>query len=497
MASPSTSALWPSLQQLGSFTKISELLQFYQVEAATWRAFCETAGDPKEDLRPLVALPAAMVAAAVEAASVPGSPHGKLSLMEASQVGLVYRCANKIVFFQAGGDIDKWEDPHPWESQTTTSATAGTTTASTTAMASSPTRRMKNTHVLDQADETEFDVADDGQRSKWLQAFVRQMGSLPPEEEEPSVEQMSAFAKRLLENGGPPYADFSVWVPYGKKAYRASKYKAYLPTPSGEFIMKEIPGPSCFVQWQASFKVFRTAMLMLEAASLSTLMAYEAHIEKFTKWYPTAWHLVVSAEDRARSDHIARIKLNVEMDIAAAKSAPRGWNSLKPWDGCFKLLTEDANYWNIQVQSPAVSWLVHGSRGVPLTPAELVAVEPIKGGVKTITPEVEDKAINLSPKKQVNKERRDAKKRKWKAEREELAKYRSGNGGRDQSGTSKGGKGNSKGEALCFSWNNGNGPCAGLEPGTECKNRVKRAHKCTLCGSPAHPSKSCPSSSKG
>ena len=493
MASSRSSTLWPSLQQLGTFTKISELLAFYNVEAATWTAFCETAGDPKEDLRPLVALPAAMVAAAVEAATS-GSPNGKLSLMEASQLGLVYRCANKVIFFQAGGDIDKWEDPHPWETPSSPTTPVGTGTSSTTL---TTTRRMKNTHVLDQADETEFDVADDGQRSKWLQAYVRQMGSLPPEEEEPSVEQMSAFAKRLLENGGPPYADFSVWVPFGKKAYRASKYKAYLPTPSGEFIMKEIPGPSNFTQWQASFKVYRTAMLMVEAASLSTLMAYEAHIEKLTKWYPTAWHLVVSAEDRARSDHMARVKLNVEMDIAAMRPPPRGWNSSRPWDGCFKLVTEDVNYWNVQVQSPAVSWLAQGSRGLPRTPAELVAMESIKGGVQTITPEVEDKNSYASPKKAINKERKEAKKRRWKAEKEELAKYRSGNGGKDQGGTQKGGKGNSKGEALCFSWNNGNGPCAGLEPGAECKNRVKRAHRCTLCGSPAHPSKSCPTSSKG
>ena len=68
--------------------------------------------------------------------------------------------------------------------------------------------------------------------------------------------------------------------------------------------MKEIPGPSTFVQWQASFKVYRTIMLMLEVASLATTMAYEAHIEKLTRWFPTAWHSVVSAEDRARSDHL-------------------------------------------------------------------------------------------------------------------------------------------------------------------------------------------------
>ena len=39
---------------------------------------------------------------------------------------------------------------------------------------------------------------------------MRLMGSLPPEEEERSVEQMSMFARRINVNGGAPYADFSL-----------------------------------------------------------------------------------------------------------------------------------------------------------------------------------------------------------------------------------------------------------------------------------------------
>lgn len=115
--------------------------------------------------------------------------------------------------------------------------------------------------------------------------------------------------------------------------------------------------------------------------------------------------------------------------------------------------------------------MVHGSKGAPLTPAELIATESIRGGADAITPEV-DKHASPS-KRQAKREKGEARKKRAKAEREELHWLRGGGGGKDQGGSSKGGKGNSKGEQLCFSWNNGSGPCAGLEPGAECRNRVK------------------------
>lgn len=118
--------------------------------------------------------------------------------------------------------MDAWVDPHPWQASASSSTSTIPGGATSTAP-SSTARRMKNTHVLDQSDETEFDVADETQHAKWIQTYVRTMGSLPPEEEEPSVEQMSAFARRVITHNGAPYTDFSVWVPYGKKAYRASK----------------------------------------------------------------------------------------------------------------------------------------------------------------------------------------------------------------------------------------------------------------------------------
>lgn len=51
------------------------------------------------------------------------------------------------------------------------------------------------------------------------------------------------------------------------------------------YIMKEMPGPATFTQWQASFRVYRTALLMLEVLTMATMVSYESMIEKFTKLY--------------------------------------------------------------------------------------------------------------------------------------------------------------------------------------------------------------------
>ena len=57
-------------------------------------------------------------------------------------------------------------------------------------------------------------------------------GRFALEQEEPSTEQVSALLRRVT-LGGSPYADFSVWLPFGKKAHRAQKYRSYQPVMGG------------------------------------------------------------------------------------------------------------------------------------------------------------------------------------------------------------------------------------------------------------------------
>ena len=56
------------------------------------------------------------------------------------------------------------------------------------------------------------------------------MGGAPEEEEEDcTVEQLSALNKRVHTLDLPPYVDLGVWQPYGRRALRASKFKAWFP----------------------------------------------------------------------------------------------------------------------------------------------------------------------------------------------------------------------------------------------------------------------------
>ncbi|CAJ1451521.1 unnamed protein product, partial [Effrenium voratum] len=193
--------------------------------------------------------------------------------------------------------------------------------------------KMKMTHVLDQADETEFMVEPEETRAKWVTQYVSLTGGLPPEEEEPSMEQLSALSRRVFSLKGAPYADFSVWVPYGR-------FRSYVATLEG-FVTKELAGPTNFEMWQASFRVYRTAMVMLNITPLAHLNAYETHIEKMVHFYPGCWHLIVQADDRARSEHLTRLKLRVTVGRSLGLDQPKRYSDDNPWQTLFTVLIDD------------------------------------------------------------------------------------------------------------------------------------------------------------
>ena len=123
---------------------------------------------------------------------------------------------------------------------------------------------------------------------------------------------------------------------------------------------------------------------------------------------------------------------------------------------------------------------------------EAAVLEVIQGGQRAMDSETEPNQGNSDGRRtQANRDRRQARKRRLAADREELSRHRSTAAGSSKgSGPSKGkGKGKSKDQAgleLCFSWASGKGACAQVPPGGECNSNVKRIHKCRLCLSPSH-----------
>jgi hypothetical protein len=220
---------------------------------------------------------------------------------------------------------------------------------------------------------------------------------------------------------------------------------------------------------------------MLQAITMSTAVAYEAFIENMDRLYKGCWHLIVQADELARSEHMLRLKVSTEMDISMGGKVPAMWNVDNPWEALFRRLLKDSDFWAEQVHLPANAWLAHGSKGKLLTPSEAIAESSIQGGSAVLKPDVEGTKNTQEPwKRSANARRREAKKRKWQEAEEK------------NTGTKGKGKGKGKGKVpACYAWNNNNGACAGLPPGSACRGNVAREHRCTACGSPGHPSHQC------
>eukprot|EP00438_Fugacium_kawagutii_P032789 Skav211926 [mRNA] locus=scaffold1086:167314:168771:+ [translate_table: standard] len=480
----------PGAAALNGVADLGALRTLLHVTDEVWQAFVNQVGDPAH-IGHLAALPSWVVAAACGNGVFADGTH-------AAQVGLLWRAARKKMYLTNGGAEADFLDTSPW-TEPSTSATSGTTGAT----AAGATQQVKE-HVLkmaslvDQGDESELLPQPQGTIQLWCQRYCTLMGSPPEEEEEPTDAQLSALYKRVITLDQAPYVDFSVWVPFGRRALKTQKFRTFVPLGDGSYLVKELPGPQNFQQWLTSWRVFKVAALSLAIVDLAALQLYEKAVEKLTLQWPQVWGLVALADDKGRAERLEKIRRSVKTSIAAGGAQPVGWTDAAPWSYCFKALAKDDTYWSEQVRHPATAWLAAGGRGAPLAPAEAIAAKHVAGGMDIMDP---PKEIPMDEKterrRQANRDKRQSRKRRLRDEKDELLTLRlsKDGGGKGGSGGKGAGKGKSKdkdGLELCFSWAQGKGPCADVPIGGECKCKVKRLHRCQYCFSPGHTNKDCP-----
>ena len=208
------------------------------------------------------------------------------------------------------------------------------------------------------------------------------------------------------------------------------------------------------------------------------------------------WGLICSADDKARAQHLDKIRRKFIQDQANGVTVPTDFSEDRPWTTCLRALALDDAYWNEQVRYPAAAWTAGGSRGVPMAAAEQVAMAH-HPGVKDVGDVLKDESDGTGRKRQSNRDKRLAKMKRIRDDREELHRFRNktDNDGRAQGQGKSKGKGKTKDQAgtqICFSWANASGQCANVAPGGACLGKVKRAHKCQICLSPSHRNSECP-----
>jgi hypothetical protein len=216
--------------------------------------------------------------------------------------------------------------------------------------------------VQERSDETAVMSFDDVEKCR--KSYLAKMHTKSiPLEDTPSAEQLSVLAVILGERCAP-YVDFAIFGPFGNRVRKAMSHKGLVFGPNGSLIMEEFRGPPSIVEWLSCWRVFQTAMVMLDAADHPQLEAYARHITKLSSQYgATAWSTIYQAEVRFRREMLDRVReeQSGKLDAALEAGGSYPFVPLRPWDRCFEVAVTGRQwiqYWADQVNTPAMMVLV-------------------------------------------------------------------------------------------------------------------------------------------
>lgn len=324
----------PTDAELANITTLTEARNWAGLAEAAWDAF-NTGLGTVVSLRVLSNLSASALRTALRTTrvAVAGGADRELSVAETIQVALVWRVSRQAF---ALGDVDPLADP----------PAAVPVAAAATAVTPHP-KKIKTAHVLDQLDESEVQHFSQNELDQAYRNHVEITGSDPPEDSEPTPEQIAALYAKVIGRGESPYADFSVLTPFGRRAQRQMKARSWTLQQDGTFRALEIPGPPSFEAWSACWRVYRAALYMLRypsvppaaprrVVSTASLEEYYEKILKLNMEFPEAWHLIVQAEDRCRSEFFERYRRQL-VKASADGRLPMGleFDGAAPWIGVF------------------------------------------------------------------------------------------------------------------------------------------------------------------
>ena len=222
-----------------------------------------------------------------------------------------------------------------------------------------------------------------GESAAWHQQHITVVKP-PQEEEEPSADQLQALLKTT----------------------RANEFRTWIPTSDSSYISEELPGLKNLQQWLSSWWVFEVAAIMLNLSSMAMLALYEKAIERLTRLWPSAWHLVAAADDKCRAEPIKRIKRSREVDRVSRKDVPDVYSEQEPWSIYFRL---DAAFGDGTGSSSSGGVGDGGLRGASLAPDENMPALHLPSGQLALEPQLEWSRTNRRKQHEATEQRRAAK----------------------------------------------------------------------------------------
>jgi len=196
--------------------------------------------------------------------------------------------------------------------------------------------------------------------------YADQFGGLPTGEMEPSDDQVSAV-KMILDSGAPPYVDFALFGPHGRRAVRRLMYTVQTwNQETNKYIREKLMGPCSFELWWKCWTVLKVVLIMLGAVKTTPLDQYGEFIrELVTAFTPECWWIIYQADTRMRSEGMERIRRSAEIEynaLAPELKATAKYDPTKPWNEVFRRAAlegtaEVTAFWQKEVHHKCMMYL--------------------------------------------------------------------------------------------------------------------------------------------
>lgn len=311
-------------------------------------------------------------------------------------------------------------------------------------------RKLKLSAVLDPTLDAEIQPLSSEEATRMYNDYRNAFGDFPTADSDVSMDQLAAV-RQVVESGSVPYADFSVFGPFGQRLLRKQTFMSYhLNVATGEWQKREQPGPGDYHTWYRSWRCYRTAMLLVGACEAERLDAYSEFIRSFvTQFGDEAWAFISRADSRMRSEHLERVRRQLRAD------PQHGYQEHHPWSACFTAAIKESDFWSRELATPATLFLARNRKEAP------AAVSDAAGEERDTT----------------GKKRKRGSRPQRRHQGDDLSQ-------KDDNGNFTH---NRKGIEVCRGYNSNR--CGSATPQGKCKNG--RAHQCGLCLGP-HQALACP-----
>ena len=199
--------MYPSQSVGMGLHTLTSVRRHYNLADEVWQSFVDQAADPQDDLKLLGSLPASVVAAALAQARLHHS--APLTAVQAAHAGLVFSLTRRILHRWGLGFLDR---SYPF-------CRRNPTCQNTDGGNPDPDRKLKMTNILDQGDDGVFTVEGEDAKARWYQNYLTTLGGWPSEEEEPTIEQLSALNRRIMAQDIAPFTDIAITLPHLAKGW--------------------------------------------------------------------------------------------------------------------------------------------------------------------------------------------------------------------------------------------------------------------------------------